>query len=339
MEDARQVEQIAGRGISQLREGVEKAAEAVLGDETEALRRAREQLNDLSKELNREIARNAPGEASQLQQEAQGQEERRGGKEKNGESISSASKLVANESQKGNQQAGQQPDRKQPSGKQTSKEKPQEQQPSQPSGGKQPEGQEPGKKEPGQGQSNQAQEDQPQTGPQPQRGQPNPSSDSTQSGQQKTGQSPNGKPRSGQRGEHGPQRLTDSSQPGGSQQSQGGTNREAAPIAGNDFREWSDRLRDVEEMVDDPELRAEAARIRDQARAIRAEMKRHSKDPNWSLVRVNVSEPLAELTNRIAEELLRRNSKQTLVPLDHDPVPPKYSEKTRRYYERLGSGK
>ena len=27
------------------------------------------------------------------------------------------------------------------------------------------------------------------------------------------------------------------------------------------------------------------------------------------------------------------------VPLDRDPVPPKYSEKTRRYYERLGSGK
>jgi hypothetical protein len=102
---------------------------------------------------------------------------------------------------------------------------------------------------------------------------------------------------------------------------------------------WSDRLRDVEEMVDNAELRAEAARIREQARSIRAEMKRHSSTPNWKLVRVNVAEPLIELSNRVSDELLRRNSKQAIVPLDRDPVPPKYSEKTRRYYEQLGNGK
>ena len=102
---------------------------------------------------------------------------------------------------------------------------------------------------------------------------------------------------------------------------------------------WSDRLRDVEEIIDDPELRAEAARIRDQARSIRADVKRHSVAPNWKLVRANVAEPLVELANRVNEELLRRNSKQAIVPLDRDPVPPKYSEKTRRYYERLGTGK
>lgn len=120
---------------------------------------------------------------------------------------------------------------------------------------------------------------------------------------------------------------------------QQGSERNVAPIKGEDFLKWSDRLRDVEEMVDDPDLRAEAARIRDQARAIRAEFKRHSQEPNWNLVRVNVAEPLVELTNRLSDELLRRASKQALVPLDRDPVPPKYSEKTRRYYERLGSGK
>jgi hypothetical protein len=116
-------------------------------------------------------------------------------------------------------------------------------------------------------------------------------------------------------------------------------NRAWAPLAGDDFREWSDRLRDVEEMVDDPELRAEAARIRQRARGIRAELKRHSKEPNWDLVRVDVSRPLYELRDRVAEELLRRTSKDALLPLDRDPVPPKYSEKTRRYYERLGTGR
>ena len=115
--------------------------------------------------------------------------------------------------------------------------------------------------------------------------------------------------------------------------------RVVAPIAGGDFLNWSDRLRDVEEMVDDPELRAEAARIRDRARSIRAELKRHSIAPNWDLVRVRVAEPLAELSDRVSEELLRRNSRQAVVPLDRDPVPPRYTEKTRRYYEQLGLGK
>lgn len=110
------------------------------------------------------------------------------------------------------------------------------------------------------------------------------------------------------------------------------------PLTGEDFLDWSDRLRDVEEMVDDPELRAEAARIRERARAMRAEFRRHSAEPQWDLVRMQVAEPLVELRDRVAEELLRRASKQALVPLDRDPVPPKYSERTRRYYERLGAG-
>ncbi|HVA49795.1 MAG TPA: hypothetical protein VNH11_25735, partial [Pirellulales bacterium] len=88
-----------------------------------------------------------------------------------------------------------------------------------------------------------------------------------------------------------------------------------------------------------PELRAEAARIRERARGMRAELKRHSNEPNWDLVKVEVSRPLYELRDRVAEELLRRTSKDALLPLDRDPVPPKYSEKTRRYYERLGTGR
>lgn len=91
-------------------------------------------------------------------------------------------------------------------------------------------------------------------------------------------------------------------------------------------------------MVADPELRAEAARIRERARAMRAEAKRHATDPNWELVQSQVAGPLVELRDRVAAELLRRTAKQAIVPLDRDPVPPKYSEKTRRYYERLGSG-
>jgi hypothetical protein len=65
---------------------------------------------------------------------------------------------------------------------------------------------------------------------------------------------------------------------------------------------------------------------------------RHSSQPNWDLIRVEVSEPLIELRDRVAEELLRRTDKDALIPLDRDPAPPKYLEQTRRYYERIGSG-
>lgn len=111
------------------------------------------------------------------------------------------------------------------------------------------------------------------------------------------------------------------------------------PLTGDDFRDWSDRLRDVGEMVADPELRAEASRIREQAREIRKDLKeRHSAEPNWDLVKLKVAKPLAELQDRVSEEIMRRNSKDALIPLDRDPVPVQYQEAVRRYYERLGSG-
>lgn len=91
-------------------------------------------------------------------------------------------------------------------------------------------------------------------------------------------------------------------------------------------------------MIADPELRAEAARIRDRAKEIRKDVKRHSEAPNWDLVRMTVAAPLAELQQRVAEELLRRSSRDALVPIDRDPVPARFEEQVRRYYERLGAG-
>ena len=46
--------------------------------------------------------------------------------------------------------------------------------------------------------------------------------------------------------------------------------------------------------------------------------------------------PLVELRTRINEELARRESKEALVPIDRDPVPTRYTELVRRYYEQLG---
>ena len=95
-------------------------------------------------------------------------------------------------------------------------------------------------------------------------------------------------------------------------------------------------MRNVEEMIDQPALRTEVSRVREIAQGMRAEFKRHSVEPKWDLVKTKISVPLAELRDRLSEELARRDSKDSLVPIDRDPVPPKYTEHVRRYYEELG---
>jgi hypothetical protein len=90
-------------------------------------------------------------------------------------------------------------------------------------------------------------------------------------------------------------------------------------------------------MLDSPEMRRELARIRDRARNFRAEFKRHSKEPQWDLVQTQILKPLTEVRNRVTEELRRHESAEALVPIDRDPVPAKFSELVRRYYEKLGS--
>ena len=96
-------------------------------------------------------------------------------------------------------------------------------------------------------------------------------------------------------------------------------------------------MRDVEEMIDTPELRNDVARVRERAREMRTDFKKHSKNPQWPLVKSQIATPLAELRNRVSEELARREKSDSLVPIDRDPVPGKYSDLVRRYYEKLGA--
>lgn len=349
-DDARQQEGAARQSIAELRKGVERAAESVLGDETEALRRAEQELKRLTEELNDEIARNA-GEPQDAQQPDEGQPrrgERSQGSQADGDAQRGGQRENVDQQREGagegQAQAGDNP----PNGQRRGQGRPGEEQRNegQPAAGQQG-GRQPNEGQPNEGQSNEGQpsdaqdgggrpgEDQPR---QQQRGE-------GQLGQGQRGQAqgaeqaPSGQQRGGgNRNGGAPRNLAGPGAPGGFEFFRDALNPAAAPLAGEDFRDWSDRLRDVEEMVDDPELRADAARIRDRARGIRGEMKRHSQAPNWDLIRVEVSAPLVELRNRVAEELLRRTNKDAILPLDRDPVPPKYSEKTRRYYEQLGSG-
>src|SRR5690606_29782633 len=107
----------------------------------------------------------------------------------------------------------------------------------------------------------------------------------------------------------------------------GGGPAPAAPLTGEGYREWSDRLRDVQQMIEDPALRSEALRIRERAREARAEFRRHSQPPQWDEVEQTIARPLQELTRQVAAELLRRSAdRHAVVPIDRDPVPERFSE-------------
>ncbi|MBU6385499.1 MAG: hypothetical protein KGS49_06140 [Planctomycetes bacterium] len=176
-------------------------------------------------------------------------------------------------------------------------------------------------------QDGQPQDGQPQDG-QPQDGQP-------QDGQPQDGQPRDGQPRRGQQNRAGRsvlEQLEDRIA-----QSDGGARQLNSPLTGEDYAQWTDRLRDIEELVRDPDLRAQAARVREAAREFRMEYKRHSKEPQWDMVKKMISSPLQELQRKVQEELVRKTAKQNeLVPLDRDPVPEKYRTELDRYFERLG---
>ncbi len=110
------------------------------------------------------------------------------------------------------------------------------------------------------------------------------------------------------------------------------------PLLGEEYQEWNDSIREVEELVRDPELKAEAARIREAAREMRIEYKRHSEVPQWPLVERLITQPMDQLRSRIAQELLRKTAeKNQIVPLDRDPVPRQFQKALDSYFERLGS--
>ena len=292
----------ARRGIEKLQDGVEKAARSVLGDETEALRRAQDELARLTDSIENELAQadpdGNPGEQPGSPSDPSDSESPSGSPQKSDSPQDGSTPPEGGtpsedaDSEKPGTQPGQKP------GEQSG-DQPGEQPGSRPSDqpGEQP-GNQPGGDQPG--------------------GQPSPRGDSSEGGSNRTPAST-----------FAPF-LTGGNQDGGG----GGPHM---PLTGGDFLEWSDRMRDIEEMIADPELRAEAAGIRERARDIRIDVKRHSKQPNWEMVRTSVYGPMLELRQLLAEEIARRTADGDLVPIDRDPVPQEYSEQVRRYFEDLGT--
>lgn len=314
--------QTAGQGIRNLRQGVERAAESVLGDEAEALRRAQNEVDQLAEELRREIEQargdNATDASDGARNSSQQENTRQNGAVWGGEAAS----------REDGDAGGNNPPQEGERG-------PREDQPRRGEPGPPGANQEQGVQD----RASREQDGQRQGG----RGQPQPD-------QNRTGGAEGDEPGNGREGGLGEDREQRSLRGGasggdGNQRAgierlldSGGRGGPGGPITGDDFRRWSERIGDVEEMLDSPDLRSEAARIRDRARDARNDYKRHARMPDWTKLQELVAEPLNELSRRIGEEIRRRKSPDSLVPIDRDPVPPEFSDSVRRYYERLGSG-
>lgn len=410
--DAAVAERRAHEGLDRMQKGIERAAEAVLGNELETLKRASRELADAGQAVQQELADEAPSELQKMRggrgpagpdgeeraesdssEDGTAQQPKPGAEKGSGEPGGQEPQdkdTAKGESQEGNGES----DEKNPDGaeKPVNDDEPENEKPNDGQNSKQPgeggkpgetpaTGDQPGKEsKPGQ---------QPEKSPNGKADEPKPGDSAQNPGGQKpaespgerkaqgpspkgAGETPDGKPQAGEgkpgespggkgkgqtptseqspnsqpsprqkpglRPPSSPKRSS-SPQPSATAQQGGGTTGSGNPITGQGFVQWSDQVRNVEELIDDPKLRAEVARIREAARAMRAEFKRHSKEPQWGLVRMQILEPLSEIQEKLKEEIARRESPDSLVPIDRDPVPDKYAELVRRYYERIGSGK
>ncbi len=315
---ARQAGQRARGEVDELRRGVERAAESVLGDDAEQLKLAQSELDSLTEQLRREIAQgqgragdaSKPGTRPGDPQPA------------NQDRPPSPGNGLANNDQPGlpPDGAGQQPGGQQAGG--------------QSSGGRQP---------------NDPQNRGGQTGA-------NSTANNNRDGSAR-GQAP------GDRGQLADDRDPRTAQPGGGAGARNGldlTNfldgRENAiggavdggaiggawsggPLTGSYFGPWTERLRDVETLLDSPEQRAAIAAARERARLWRRDVAVKHDKPDWAVVQLEILKPLVEVRSRVAEELARRDPRDQLAPIDRDPVPNRFADSVRRYYEELGKDK
>jgi len=110
-------------------------------------------------------------------------------------------------------------------------------------------------------------------------------------------------------------------------------------FTGDGYDRWSDRLRNVEELLNNPELRNEAAKVLDRARELRINLKRSNEAPQVAVLNTRITQPLIELRDRVVEELSKKDAGKNLAPVDRDPVPAEFRDLVKRYYKELGAGK
>ena len=69
---------------------------------------------------------------------------------------------------------------------------------------------------------------------------------------------------------------------------------------------------------------------------MRRDFKRHSVEPGQDQLQKEVVGPLAEAARKIDARLRELDRKDPLAPVGRDPVPDRYNDLVRRYFEELG---
>lgn len=317
-EDAARGGQRARAALEALRRGVEGATENVLSDDTEALKRADRELAELTRELERELREQREQAAEEGEAAGSGRATEPGTEAS--EDTADGVAPLAQTTERAGPEAGASPRAstgEAPSSEEGDLSAQAEGSPAGQSGQDEPSEREPAQAEAGQGQ---------------------PGNGEAEGGRAATATAASegegrAQARSGvQQGRAQGGRRTASAAPEG----RGGGGGPESPLTGEAFAPWSDRLRNVEEMLEFPDLRSGVATARERARVLRREFQRDLKKPDWAVVELEVLRPLVEVRQHLREELARRTSDEALVPIDRDPVPSRYTELVRRYYEELG---
>ncbi len=107
-------------------------------------------------------------------------------------------------------------------------------------------------------------------------------------------------------------------------------------ITGGEYQEWSDRLYDIEAVIEDADAQTSVARARKASRELRKDFKRQSKAPDQETIEQEILRPLLEAAEKLDARLYELNREDPLAPVGRDPVPDRYEEIVRRYFEELG---
>jgi hypothetical protein len=327
---ASEIVQRSSDSINAFKQGVERAAESVLGDDTDALRLAQEQLTKLAQDLEREMSQASTNGAAVAQRgearrasagpQSPGKDLGEQASAQPGKDSNDKDGAQSNSSGQPNEQAKAPGENAQANGQLSGSARGGEQSEGNDKGqGSQPGGQQAGNASGGNSQRGEANSNGPAGGNSPQTA--------------RRAGSTRGRSGGGAGNDWDGAWLDNFNHVNDDRVWQGG------PLTGGDFGPWSDRLREVEEVLEFPDLRNEVAAARERARLLRQDYKRDQKKPDWAVVRLQVMKPLLEVRDRVADELARRDSNDALVPIDRDPVPTRYSDLVRRYYEELGKNK
>jgi hypothetical protein len=344
---ASEVERSARTNIIELRRSVERAAESVLGNEADAVRYAQKELDDLTRQVEREMSRgtnasavaaaagNDRSRSNRLAQANSGQpgEEQSGGGTNSMAGTNSLAaggemELAGNDSRRQQRDGG---------GSQAQRDQSQRNQGQRENGNRNNNASTPGQdSQNGQGEGEAGNQSSGNPAEQPQLAN---NDRATQ---------PGGSP--GQAGQQGEASTTDAQDgraalrqmverlgggDGGGAVDSGGAF--GGPITGNNYVDWADRLRDVERVLDSQDLRDQLAVVRDRVGVFRTAYRERGIIPPEEVVRQQILVPMTQVRVWLQQELARQENNQSLVPLDRDPVPETYSELVRKYYEKLGS--